>query len=146
MLRAHDVYGLLTHGLCFVFNNYGVPPMKAADWIDRIKVVKHWESDYRVAKELGVSRNTISTYRAGRSNTMDEDTSVMVASSLGINPVIVLVDQALERAKNDDARRSWAEVIKSLFRNEKAPQLAGLGIGGNGGIRTLDEALHPILP
>lgn len=94
--------------------------MKAADWIDRIKVAKHWDSDYRVAKELGLSRNTISTYRGGRSNTMDEETSFKVATSLEIDPVFVLVDQALERTKNEDIRHEWAKVINALARNDKA--------------------------
>jgi len=30
--------------------------------------------------------------------------------------------------------------------NTKTPRVGRLCIGGNGGIRTLDEALHPILP
>ena len=119
--------------------------MKAADWIDRVKTTKGWESDYRVAKELGLSKQTVGSYR-GKTPTMDELTSVLVAEALDIDPAILLADQALERAKSDAARVAWAELIKLLVGKKKAPHLAGLGIGGNGGIRTLDEALHPILP
>ena len=60
--------------------------MNAAHWIDKVKTAKGWGSDYRVAKELGLSPNTISTYRGGRSQTMDEVTSIKVAEALGIDP------------------------------------------------------------
>lgn len=45
--------------------------MKAADWIDRVKEVKNWPTDYRVAKELGFRTSTISQYRS-RGGAMDE--------------------------------------------------------------------------
>lgn len=81
--------------------------MKATEWIDRIKVTKNIQSDYQIAKELGLSRNTISTYRGGRSNTMDENTSLKVASMLGIDPAIVLLDQAKERTTNSCVKEAW---------------------------------------
>jgi transcriptional regulator with XRE-family HTH domain len=73
--------------------------MKAADWIDRVKASKGWESDYRVAKELGFSRNTIGNFRSGRSGTMDEETALKVAAALGIDPAAVIIDQVAERSK-----------------------------------------------
>jgi plasmid maintenance system antidote protein VapI len=109
--------------------------MKASKWIDRVKVKKNLSSDYAVAKALGITQSAISVLRV-RESTLSDEASLKVATSLGIAPVIVLVDQALERAKTDDARRAWADIINVLVGNEKAPQLAGLGIGGNGGIRT----------
>lgn len=88
--------------------------MKAAQWIDRVKTRNGWESDYRAAKELGLSRNTISTYRGGRSDTMDEDTAVKVAHALGEPPEAVLLDQLAERTKNDEARTALAGLLKRL--------------------------------
>lgn len=46
--------------------------MKAANWIDQIKTRHGWDSDYRVAKEIGLSRGTISIYRT-RQSTLDEE-------------------------------------------------------------------------
>lgn len=88
--------------------------MKAADWIDRVKTAKKWESDYRVAKELLLSRNTISNYRVGARHTMDESTSIKVAHALNIDPAIVLADQAMEMTKNDEARSAWSAILERL--------------------------------
>lgn len=88
--------------------------MKAAAWIDRVKTAHHWESDYRVSKELGLSRNTISNYRAGRSDTMDDDTAVKVATALGAAPELVLIDQAVERSKSEAARTALGAALRRL--------------------------------
>lgn len=72
--------------------------MKAAEWIDRVKSRRGWESDYRVAKELGLSKQTIGSYR-GKVATMDEETAVKVALALGIDPAGIVIDQVAERSK-----------------------------------------------
>lgn len=106
--------------------------MKAADWIDRVKSTHGWESDYRVAKELGLSRATVSSYRS-RTPTLDEDSAVKVAHALGIDPVLILADQALERAKNEEARSAWAVALQRLGGVAASIFLvAGLGGGGSG--------------
>lgn len=89
--------------------------MKAAEWIDRVKTTRGWETDYRVAKELGFSRNTIGTYRNGRSTTMDEDTAEKVALALNINPAAVLIDQLAERSKNPETRSILAKTAGELY-------------------------------
>ncbi len=123
--------------------------MKAAAWIDRVKAAKGWESDYRAAKELGLSRQAVSGYR-NEKYTLDEDSSLKVALALEIDPLEVLADQAMERSKSDAARSAWAGVLGRFnVGKQKTPTPSGVGVqavGGNGGIRTLDEALHPILP
>lgn len=88
--------------------------MKAAEWIDRVKTAKKWESDYRAAKELVLSRNAISNYRVGARNTMDESTSIKVAHALNIEPAIVLADQAMEMTKNEEARTAWSAILDRL--------------------------------
>eukprot|EP01031_Cornospumella_fuschlensis_P003352 gene3352-4169_t len=75
--------------------------MKAAEWIDRVKKQRGWDSDYRVAKEIGLSRQTVSTYRA-RQSTLDEDAAIKVAGALGERPEAVLLDQYAERTKNPE--------------------------------------------
>ena len=74
--------------------------MKAADWIDRVKAVKGWDSDYRVAKELKFKPNTISMYRS-HGGPMDESIAIKVADALGLNPVGIIIDQTAERSSTD---------------------------------------------
>lgn len=103
--------------------------MKAAEWIDRVKSVKGWDSDYRVAKELGLGRQTVSTYR-NRPSTMDEDTAVKVANALGEAPELVLLDQAMERSKSDEARTALAGLLKRLGGVAATVAMAaGIGAG-----------------
>jgi transcriptional regulator with XRE-family HTH domain len=87
--------------------------MKAAAWIDRVKVARGWESDYRAAQELGVARATVSKYRS-RDSTLDEDTAVRVAAALGQPAEIILIDQAAERSKNIEVRSALARVLALL--------------------------------
>ena len=73
--------------------------MKASEWIDRVKIEKGWDTDYRVAKELGVNRNNLSNYRT-KTPTLDEETAEKIAAVLGINPAGIILDQVAERSKN----------------------------------------------
>ncbi len=88
--------------------------MKASLWIDRAKSVKGWESDYRAAKELGMTRGGMSQIRTGDSATLGEDTALKVALALNVDPVVVLADQAMERAKSEPAKKAWKEVLEKL--------------------------------
>lgn len=87
--------------------------MKASVWIDKIKIAQGWDSDYRVAKELGVQRATVSKYRS-RESTLDEETSIKVASLLGERPEAVLLDQCAERTKNPAAKSALLDLARNL--------------------------------
>lgn len=87
--------------------------MKAAQWIDRVKAKRGWESDYRVAKELGLSRQTVSGYRT-RIPTLDEDSAIKVANALGERPEAVLLDQYAERTRNPEVRSALSEAARRL--------------------------------
>lgn len=87
--------------------------MKASDWIDRIKVAKEIPSDYAAAKHLGITRGAVSKYRC-QGLTFDEDTAIKVAELLGERPEVVLLDQILERTKNDAARTALGRVLQGL--------------------------------
>lgn len=73
--------------------------MKAAEWIDRVKAARGWDSDYRVAKEFGIVTSTISNYRA-KSRTLDEEMAFKVGEALGVDPVGIILDQVAERSKS----------------------------------------------
>lgn len=87
--------------------------MKAAEWIDRVKKARGWDSDYRVAKELGCKPNTISTYRKS-GGPMDEGIAISVARALGERPEAVLLDQYAERTKNPEVRSALTAAARQL--------------------------------
>lgn len=87
--------------------------MKAAEWIDKVKAARGWESDYRVAKELGFNPNTISNYRA-TPRTMDEKIAIKVATALGEKPEAVLLDQFAEQVKDQAISSALHKVAKQL--------------------------------
>lgn len=82
--------------------------MKASEWIDRVKLARGWESDYRAAKELGLSRALVSKYR-GPTSTFDEETAIKVAEALGADPAGIIIDQVAERAKNPAVQSALRE-------------------------------------
>lgn len=91
--------------------------MKAFEWIDRVKSVRGIESDYAVAKLLGVTKSTISQYRS-RGSTLDENAAITVAKTLGVEPAAVVLDQAAERVKSPEVRATLlAEAAKICGRN-----------------------------
>lgn len=87
--------------------------MKASGWIDKIKAARGWESDYRVAKELGVGPATVSNYRV-KGGTLDETMSIKVAGVLGERPEAVLLDQYAERTKNPEVRSALTRAAQNL--------------------------------
>ena len=87
--------------------------MKASEWIDRAKLLRGWESDYRAAQGLGLSRTTISKYRTS-TPTLDEDSAIKVAAALGERPEAVLLDQYAERTKNPAVRSALLDAARHL--------------------------------
>ena len=87
--------------------------MKAAEWIDRVKTKRQIDSDYRVAKVLGLSRSAISGYRS-KTPTLDEKSCFSVAIALGERPEAVLLDQAAERIKDPKARTTLSDMARAL--------------------------------
>lgn len=95
--------------------------MKAAEWIDRAKSIKGWDSDYRAAKELGITRGAMSQIRTGDSATLGEETAIKVAKVLGFNPAGIIVDQMAERSKSPEVRSALSREVERLCILCKVP-------------------------
>lgn len=87
--------------------------MDTIAYLDAVKARYHWESDYKLAKELGMSKSRISGYRCGKSS-MDESACIKVAKLLNIDPAPVLLDAIAERTKCDQAARILRKTAKQL--------------------------------
>ena len=70
-------------------------------------------SDYRIAKELGVDKATVSRWRVGK-GTMSDGTALRVAELLGDNPAHVLAAIHADRTDSPEARKVWRKLAASL--------------------------------
>lgn len=71
------------------------------------------ESDYALAKALGVSQTGISNYRTGRSR-IDDNVALTIAQILGVNPLVVIAQANAERARTPELRAKWLGIIEDF--------------------------------
>ena len=83
------------------------------EFLDAVKRRHNIQSDYALAKAIGVTRAAISSYRVGRSQ-MDIEVSRRVAELLDLDPEIVAVSVQAERAKKPTERALWESVLEKL--------------------------------
>lgn len=80
------------------------------------------ESDYALAKALGVSQQAVSSYRAGNSK-INDDVALTVAEILEVNPLQVIASANAERAKTPAQKAKWLGLMEKFsvptksFRN-----------------------------
>ena len=87
-------------------------------------------------KELDLSRNALHT--AKERGNLSPAIAYALAEKMGENAEIWALIAAAESERES--------ACKARMQKRLAVRLASCIFGGNGGIRTLDEALHPILP
>ena len=85
-------------------------------YLDAVKARLGIESDYGVAKALGITRAAVSRYRTGV-GTFDDEVAMTVAEILKINPLEIIVASRAERAKNDVQRKKWERSWENFSRN-----------------------------
>lgn len=71
------------------------------------------ESDYALAKALGVTQQAVSSYRTGNSK-INDDVALSVAEILGINPLQVIAAVNAERAKTPAQRARWTGIMEKF--------------------------------
>lgn len=86
--------------------------MHAPEIIEQIKKAHGCNSDYAVAKLLGVQQSTLSHYR-NRGGNMDVATAFRAAELLDMDPALLIAEMELKRAKTSAARETLSRYIKS---------------------------------
>lgn len=74
--------------------------------LDRIKEKHGLQSDYALAKMIGMSRERISRYR-NTNGELGDDAALKVAELLGLDPAYVLACMNHQRTKSEAARAVW---------------------------------------
>jgi len=111
----------------------GVVTMKPLEYLDACKAALDIESDYALAKHLGVTKATLSNLRTGKAG-IGEELAISIADILHIDAFEIIAAASMERAKSDRARALWAsvqqrissgfEVLLSLADQRRSPALA----------------------
>lgn len=92
--------------------------MKTVEFVDAVKVRLNLPSDYALAKVLGVTKESISAFRHGRS-AMGVETSMKVGEILGLDGHAVYAQGQIERAKNAVTRDFWQGISEKFSASFK---------------------------
>ncbi len=100
------------------------------DYLDEAKEKLGIKSDNAMAKELSITRSSISFYRTGKS-TMDDYTCILVASILEIDPLELIAVANWERENNEEKKAFFANFLKRYGHEMKslAPWALSIGLG-----------------
>ena len=88
--------------------------MDTLQYLDAAKVRLGIESDYALAKALGIRASTIAGYKS-RGGQMDDEIATKVAAAAGIHPGIVMLDMHRARAKTPAEQSIWQEIFEGFL-------------------------------
>lgn len=80
--------------------------MKPSEWLDKAKEKQKIETDYKLAKLIGIETSGIANLRR-RDKGMDNYTAIRIAEILEIDMLKVIIDMELQKAKNDSKKEYW---------------------------------------
>ena len=89
--------------------------MNTKQYLQAVKQRLCIESDYALAKALGLTRGAISKYQNDGAF-LGSDTAIKVADILKMPVEIVILDMEKERAKDDTMRAVWQEITRGFWQ------------------------------
>ena len=95
--------------------------------LDRVEKTLGGISDYRAAKELGVTQQTVSLWRAQR-YIMSDKPAIRAAQILGERPEALMSMLAADRTSDEHAKKLWTNLARRLQRSAAAIAMLSLGI------------------
>lgn len=87
--------------------------MNTLDYLAACKRRLGIESDYALAKALGVTQAAVSSYRREKS-AINDDVALTVAEILGVNPMGVIAAANAERAKTPEQKARWTGMMEKF--------------------------------
>jgi len=101
----------------------GLTMFSVSEFLDRAKAGAGAESDYRLAKLLGINHSNVSNWRTGR-NAPDERTIMRLCEWSGDDADHVAACIQSMRAANDDAAELWRRVAARLQKGVSSVAMA----------------------
>jgi len=80
--------------------------MKPIEWINKAKEKENIETDYKLAKMIGIKPSALVNIRK-RNNGMDNFTAVRIAEILEINRMKIIIDMEIQKAKTKEKKEFW---------------------------------------
>lgn len=87
--------------------------MNTCQWLDKVRKEYQLDSDYKLAKLLGIRANRISTYRHTHIG-MGEELALKVEDLLSLPPGTVLLQIQAERTKSPEAAKILRSISKQI--------------------------------
>lgn len=117
-------------------------PVTTLEFLDSLKTLRGFSSDYQLWKYLRWTHTTMSNYRRGRS-AMGGAHAIRIADELGLSRPYVLACMEAERENNREVAHVWRE-IANRFRGAAAIILIVLGALTSGEtVRAAPALSHP---
>lgn len=108
--------------------------------LDLLKTRHGWDSDYRVAKEIGVTKQAVSYWRNGMGSFGNSE-SIRIARLLNFDPAYVMACANHDRAKSDDERQVWERIARAVAAGVCGVALIGGSLVASPAAQALD-GLH----
>jgi len=87
--------------------------MKSSEYLDLVRATLHLPSDYALQKPLGVTKQQLSNYRTGR-DSLSDAMVLRIAEICQLDPLNVLLDMHIERAKSPEIRAAWTAMVEKI--------------------------------
>lgn len=87
--------------------------MDARELLAAVRTRQGLGSNYRLARELGISDKTVQRWNVG-ANTPDDVTAARLAELAGLDPDSVVASMHAQRAANDQERSLWERIARRL--------------------------------
>lgn len=84
-----------------------------AEFLDAVKAAAKIESDYRLAKVIGISHGGMTNYRTGR-NLPNEKVIQQLCALSGHDPDLIAAQVQAARAQSDEGKALWLRVANRL--------------------------------
>lgn len=101
--------------------------------LDKAKLIHSLPSDYKLALVMGVSHSALINYRAAKT-LPDARVIRLICDLTGDDPAVLLAEVEAQRARTDEARALWLDVVARLRSTLHAAffaVLAGLVVSGS---------------